>query len=136
MPPLPWDFAVIGTPVSHQASSSSRTRWKADVAAAAKAAWPAGELPLTGALQIKVTCFHDSAAPLDVDNMLKPIQDALIGIVYVDDKQLTDTHGALRDLNGQYWVRGITLELAKGFASNAPFVHIEVGEAPDQGRLR
>ena len=64
VPPLPWDFAVIGTPVSHQASSSSRTRWKADVAAAAKAAWPAGELPLTGALQIKVTCFHDSAARL------------------------------------------------------------------------
>lgn len=60
----------------------------------------------------------------------------LIGIVYVDDKQLTDTHGALRDLNGQYWVRGITLELAKGFASNAPFVHIEVSVAPDQGRLR
>lgn len=91
---------------------------------------------MTGALQIKVTCFHDSAAPLDVDNMLKLIQDALIGIVYVDDKQLTDTHGALRDLNGQYWVRGITLELAKGFASNAPFVHIEVSVAPDQGRLR
>jgi hypothetical protein len=33
-------------------------------------------------------------------------------------------------------VRGITLELAKGFSSNAPFVHIQVGVAPDQGRLR
>jgi len=38
VPSLPWDFAVIDTPVSLQASSSSRTRWKVDVAAAAKAA--------------------------------------------------------------------------------------------------
>jgi crossover junction endodeoxyribonuclease RusA len=136
VPPLPWDFAVTGTPVSHQASSASRARWKAAVAAAARAAWPAGEPPLGGKLQIRVTCFHDSAAPLDVDNMLKPIQDALTGIAYADDRQLTDTHGALRDLNAQYWLRGITPALAEGFLADAPFVHVQLSEPPDHGRLR
>ena len=37
---------------------------------------------------------NNAIAPqLDVDNMLKPILDAMIGVVYQDDKQLTDLHG-------------------------------------------
>ena len=135
MPALPWDFVVLGTPLSVQASSKSKARWKAAVQVAAQAAWPAGEAPLADALQIHVTCFHDSAPPLDADNMLKPIQDALIGIVYKDDRQLTDTHGSLRDMNDQYVVRGMSPALAVGFVANVPFVHVKVDVPPGQGRL-
>ena len=95
---LPWDCVVLGIPKSVQAKAASITRWKADVRAAAVAAWPDGDPPLTDEVQIHVTFYHDGA-PLDVDNMLKPIQDALCGVVYEDDKQLSDTHGHLRDLN-------------------------------------
>jgi hypothetical protein len=49
---------------------------------------------LTDKLQIQITCFHDSATPLDADNMLKPIQDALIGIVYDDDRTPAARSGA------------------------------------------
>lgn len=135
MPVLPWDFVVIGTPLSVQASGRSKARWKAAVQAAAQAAWPLGEAPLTDKLQIQVTCFHDSAPPLDADNMLKPIQDALNGLVYKDDRQLTDTHGALRDLNDRYLLKGVTPALAAGFVAGVPFVHIRVDVPPDQGRL-
>ncbi|WP_435585849.1 RusA family crossover junction endodeoxyribonuclease [Micromonospora aurantiaca (nom. illeg.)] len=135
MPPLPWDFVVLGVPVSVQAKSTSRARWKASVRAAAEAAWPADSPPLQDKLQIHVTCYHDSAPPLDVDNMLKPIQDALNGLVYVDDEQLLDCHGHLRDVNGQYEVRGMTPAQAAGFVSNGPFVHIRVESPPSPGRL-
>ncbi|MEU1588468.1 MULTISPECIES: RusA family crossover junction endodeoxyribonuclease [Micromonospora] len=135
MSSLPWDFVVLGVPVSVQAKSTSRTRWKAAVSAAARAAWPAGGEPLRGRLQIHVTCYHDSAPPLDVDNMLKPIQDALIGIVYVDDGQLVDCHGHLRDVNAQYGVRGMTPAQAHGFVSDGPFVHVRIEPAPELGRL-
>ena len=101
MPSLPWDFIVLGVPASVQSKSPTRLRWKAVVASAARAAWPIGDPPLQDKLQIHITCYHDSAPPLDVDNMLKPIQDALIGIVYLDDDQLTDTHGYLRDVNAR-----------------------------------
>lgn len=86
-------------------------------------------------LQIRITCYHDSAPPLDADNMLKPIQDALIGIVYEDDRQLLDTHGALRDVNDPYWVRGISPALGEGFHSDGPFVHIRIDVPPELGRL-
>lgn len=132
---LPWDFIVTGTPLSVQASGTSKTRWKTTVAVAARAAWPSGEPPLSDKLQIQITCFHDSAPPLDADNMLKPIQDALIGIVYADDRQLTDTHGALRDLNDRYLLRGASLPLVTALVAGDPFVHIRVDIPPDQGRL-
>jgi crossover junction endodeoxyribonuclease RusA len=136
VPQLPWDVAIIGTPISTQAKRVSRARWIQTVAAAARAVWPAGEAPLTGNLQITITCFHDSAPPLDADNMIKPIQDALTGIVYVDDRQITDTRGRLRDLNGEFRVRGLTPEEAKGFSSNQPFVHITIDLPPPPSELR
>lgn len=128
-PSLPWDFVVLGVPASVQAQSSTRTRWKAAVAAAASSAWPIGAPPMTDKVQIHVTYFHEGA-PLDVDNMLKPIQDALCGIVYVDDNQLLDTHGHLRDVGGAYRVQGMTPAQADGFVSGGPFVHIRVEAMP------
>jgi crossover junction endodeoxyribonuclease RusA len=131
---LPWDFVVLGVPVSVQAKRPSIQRWKAAVSAAAQAAWSADEPPLDDPVQIHITYYHESA-PLDVDNMLKPIQDALCGIVYVDDKLLTDTHGHLRDLDGQYRVRGMTPAQARGFTSDGPFVHIRIELPAAHGEL-
>jgi hypothetical protein len=131
---LPWDCVVLGIPKSVQAKASSIQRWKAEVRAAAAKAWPPDSPPFDHEVQIHVTYYHDGA-PLDVDNMLKPIQDALCGVVYADDKQLTDTHGHLRDLNAQYRVRGLTEAQARGFTSNGPFVHIRIELPSPAGEL-
>lgn len=125
MTDLPWDFVVSGIPRSVQASEASIRRWKDAVRTAAVESWPTGWSPLDIELQIHVTFYHDGT-PLDVDNMLKPIQDALCGVVYQDDMQLTDTHGHLRDLNAPYRVRGMTPAQARGFTSGGPFVHIRI----------
>ena len=125
---------MIGVPKSVQASRASKQRWKERVRTAAETAWLPGEPPLDHEVQVHITYYHDSA-PLDVDNMLKPILDALIGVVYVDDKQLTDTHGHLRDLNGHYRVRGLTPAQARGFTSGDPFVHIRVELPAPVGEL-
>ena len=124
---LPWDFVVPGVPVSVQSKNRRRKQqWKADVAAAAAAAWPPGQPPLSQRLQIHITYYHDST-PLDVDNQLKLIQDALTGTVYEDDRQLVDRHGHLRDLNGSYRVRGkMTSALGRGFSFDGPFVHVKI----------
>lgn len=104
------------------------------MASAARAAWPSSDPPLTGRLQVNITYFHVDA-PLDTDNMLKPIQDALIGIVYDDDKQVVDVHGAVRDVTAPFRVFGLTAAQAKGFMSGGPFVHIRIGDPPDEQEL-
>ena len=134
MPSLPWDFVVLGVPVSVQAKASSKRRWMTRLQAAAQDAWPVGNPPLADKVQIHVTFYHDST-PLDVDNMLKPIQDALTGVVYEDDGQLVDTHGHLRDLNAEYRVRGMTPSQADGFVSGGPFVHIRIEWPSAPGEL-
>ena len=79
---------------------------------------------------VKITFFHNEA-PLDVDNMIKPIQDALIGIVYDDDKRVHDVTSSVRDLAGAFHLSGLTAALAEGFLSQGPFVHIRVEEPPN-----
>ncbi len=72
---------------------------------------------------------------LDTDNMLKPIQDALIGLIYNDDRQITDITAGKRDINGSFRVRGLSSSLAEGFNSNNEFVHVKVEEAPNPQEL-
>lgn len=133
MPLLPWDFIALGVPISVQASGTSKARWKGEVAAAAHAAWGA-DPPLDVEVLLRITYFHENA-PLDVDNMIKPIQDALNGIVYVDDKQVATVVSGRSNLDGSFRVRGLSEALASGFVSGGPFVHIKVEPAPDAQEL-
>lgn len=124
---LPWEFVTLGTPASVQAGSPTRKRWQMKVVQAAEAALPSGVAPLPSEhkVQIHIIYYYDGAR-LDVDNMLKPIQDALIGIAYEDDDQIIDTHGYVRDLNSPYKIRGMSRCLADGFSSGDPFVHVRI----------
>jgi crossover junction endodeoxyribonuclease RusA len=134
---LPFEFIVIGLPTSHQAANRARLRaWQATVRAAALLHWPVQQPPLTSRLRITVVYFHEGAeTALDNDNLLKPIQDALNGLVYGDDRQITDTVVRKTGLDGRFNNRGLSLVLARGFNQNSPFVYIRVDEAPDHGEL-
>jgi crossover junction endodeoxyribonuclease RusA len=134
MATLPWDCVVRGVPASVQSKSATRARWKAAVVTAATQVWPAGEPPLSVPVQVTITYFYEGDA-LDVDNMLKPIQDALIGIALEDDKFVTDVRGSKRDLAHAFIVKGMSRALADGFISDEPFVHIKIDLAPDHKEL-
>lgn len=67
---------------------------------------------------------------MDNDNLVKPVQDALIGLVYEDDRSITDTSVRKTPLDGPVIARGITPALAEGFMSNQEFLHICVEPAP------
>jgi crossover junction endodeoxyribonuclease RusA len=85
---LPFEFTVDGPPISHQTRNSARLRaWQRTVRVAAVQRWPAGTAPVIEQLRFIVTYYHDGASVrIDNDNLVKPIQDALNGPVYVDDR--------------------------------------------------
>ncbi len=121
-----------GPPVSQQTRRSESLRaWKATVRQEAEKYWSSDQQPATGLVMLKVTYFYDSLA-MDVDNIVKPIQDAIIGLAYVDDDQITDVLVRKRDLSGNFRVENITPILAEGFARGNEFLHIVVTDAPDQ----
>ncbi|MBE9201951.1 MULTISPECIES: RusA family crossover junction endodeoxyribonuclease [unclassified Nodularia (in: cyanobacteria)] len=127
-----FEFIINGTPVSQQARRREKLRaWKATVRQEVEKYWPLEEQPATGLVMLKVTYFYDSIA-MDVDNIVKPIQDAIIGLVYVDDDQITDVLVRKRNLSGNFRIDNITPILAEGLARGNEFLHIVVTDAPDQ----
>ncbi len=129
---LPFEFIIIGTPVSQQTRRRSRlSQWKTTVRSSAATRWPLGEPPLNQPIQIFAVYYYEGA-PLDTDNMIKPIQDALKGLVYIDDCIITDCHPAKRNLSGNFRVKGMSPVLAEGFCSGSEFIHVKILEAPNQ----
>ena len=80
---------------------------------------------------LNVTYFYDKEG-MDVDNIVKPIQDALEGLVYLDDNQVTDVLSQKRDLNIKFRVKRTSSVLIEGLERQNPFLYIRIEKAPDQ----
>jgi crossover junction endodeoxyribonuclease RusA len=80
---------------------------------------------------LSVTYFYESGA-MDIDNLLKPISDALKGLVYLDDEQVTDVLCRKRNLNGNLRIENLSGVLAEGLSRGSQFLYIVVEEAPNQ----
>jgi crossover junction endodeoxyribonuclease RusA len=96
----------------------------------AEKCWSSEQKTATGFVMIQITYFYDSVA-IDVDNIVKPIQDAMIGLAYIDDDQVTDVLVRNRGLSGNFKVENMTSILAEGFARGNEFLHIVVMDAPE-----
>lgn len=85
----PFEFLVEGTPISLQSANARRRQaWKDRIAEAARerqrATYELGFLE-TRPLSVTIYYFSGIERPVDIDNIVKPILDALVGIAYLDD---------------------------------------------------
>lgn len=84
-----FDFLIHGRPVSVQSSRRGvYQEWKRLVRAEAEKRW-AGRPVVEAAVRLTIVFLCYEVA-IDVDNVVKPIQDALTGVVYADDEWVTD----------------------------------------------
>ena len=80
---------------------------------------------------VTITYFFEVAS-LDVDNIPKPILDALKGVVYSDDSEVTDLLCRKRDLNGDLRIPHPSALLLETLSRSEQFLHIIVVNAPNQ----
>lgn len=80
---------------------------------------------------MRVTFFRESELG-DVDNLAKPILDALQGVVYRNDRQIAEAVSRRRDIESSFKVRYMSPALAMAFSDGRQFVHIQVWRNPDQ----
>ena len=74
---LPFEFAIEGPPVSQQARRRELVRqWSRSVRDAALQRWDADASPVAEAIMLTMIYFYNDV-PMDVDNIPKPILDAL-----------------------------------------------------------
>ncbi len=130
-----FEFIVNGPPVSQQARRRERLKaWKATVRQEAEKYWSPEQKIAIGYVKLQITYFYDSLV-IDVDNIAKPIQDAIIGLAYIDDNQVTDILVRKRNLSINFKIENMTSTLAEGFARDNEFLHIVVIDTPDQEEL-
>jgi Holliday junction resolvase RusA-like endonuclease len=127
---LPFEFIIDGPAVSQQARRESVRKWREEVRTVAERFWPTGDLPVTEPVMLTISYFYLGGG-MDVDNIAKPIADALKELVYVDDDQLTDLACRKRDLNGNLRLLNPSPILAEGFERGRQFLHVVVDSAPD-----
>lgn len=126
---LPFEFTIKGPPVSSQTRNRARlAEWKREVAAEAASCLPSGSTPVGAPVDVCITYYYEGDTP-DVDNVIKPIQDALVGIVYVDDRQVTETKSRKKSIEGSYRIRGVSACLLSAFSAGDEFLHVRVSEA-------
>ncbi len=94
---IPIEFIVIGTPKSVQSKNAAKAAWKTVVRGAATASLPTPHLLATSFLRATVMYFYVTTT-LDLDNILKPILDAMKTVVYLDDDQIVDLIAIKPDL--------------------------------------
>ncbi len=76
-------------------------------------------------LRFTLVYFH-SEAQLDTDNIIKPVQDALKGITYSDDRQVTDVFAARRELTGRFGIATMTPRLAGAITMGQTFLYVRL----------
>lgn len=123
-------FAVSGTPVAHKASPKSRDRWQSEVSTAARRVLPADWKPCNVEVSLTIYDFPESLPQGDVDNIIKRIQDALNGVVYVDDRSVRRVV-AHRFLPEEYEDQGDLPDLIlEAIVNDPPFVYLKVSSNP------
>jgi len=132
---LPFEFTIEGPPVSQQTRRRERlVPWRAAVRTAAEDLWPSGSIPLDQELSLTIAYFYEGA-PTDVDNIVKPILDSLKGLVYEDDRQITDLISRRRPLAGLFRIEVISPILAEALNRGREFLYVRITEPPEEGEL-
>lgn len=131
----PFEFVIPQRPVSAQARRQARLReWKDFVAEHARLAIAVPRALATDPVALRLLYLYDEAA-LDVDNILKPILDALIGVLLEDDSVITDVELRRRSRQTTFTLNVVSPVLAAGLALDKEFVYVALSDAPAQDVL-
>lgn len=131
---FPFEFNVSGTPVSLQAKRrASLVDWKNQVKQASFQSLPEGHFSSDAAISVTLFYFPDAPMQGDIDNIVKPILDALCRHIYMDDRQVE-----------RVWVQ--KFELARCFSSEVrrqlwrvrstatkPVLYVRLSDNPIEG---
>ncbi|HKP76609.1 MAG TPA: RusA family crossover junction endodeoxyribonuclease [Longimicrobiaceae bacterium] len=124
---LRFEFVVPGRPASvHTDDRAQYQAWKRLVRAHAELAYPAPRPGLRFRLTIVVL---SSGWHIDVDNVIKPVQDALAGWAYANDRQVTDVDSHRRSVHEKFQAKRLPLLLADAWDAGMDCVYVRGEEA-------
>ena len=121
------DFLIPRRPLSSQAKARNLQKWKQYVRDEAAKVW-LGEPLLAGPYELTIV-YLSEVLPPDVDNIVKPIQDALKGLVMADDSLISDVRSHRRPLNDTFDLTHLPELLILGLATAQECVYVRLGHS-------
>lgn len=128
---FPIEFLVRGTPVSLQAKRArSREEWKARVTAASCAAIPSPHFASEDRLAITIFYLPDEPMQGDIDNIVKPILDALSHHIYIDDRQVERVVVQKFEPGNAFTFSQPTAKFTEALVADRPILYVRVSANP------
>lgn len=125
---IPFEFIVTGKPVSLQTNNRAKLQeWKTKVGEVAAAAMPVETPATSDSVQIIITHYCITQIS-DLDNIIKPIVDAMKILVYVDDRQVTDLTVKRRKFKEFADRTGISPSIAEALAAGQEFIYVKIDQ--------
>lgn len=130
-----FEFVVVGIPRSVNAASRSLNRWKQIVRVAASASWDGAALISQQQISVVIIYFHREKTSIDVDNIAKPVVDALKGSVILDDFLVDQITCRRTELSEELLIDSIPDVLVEHFGVTADFLYIKIADGPNHSEL-
>ena len=86
--------------------------------------------PETGSVEVSIS-YYFVEDTLGVDNIPKPILDALNGLVFLDDQQVTDLCCHKRDVKISRRISDLPPPLVRYVGGATSVLHVSIAQAPD-----
>lgn len=126
---LAFDFLVQGTPISLQGNSSARRKWKDTIHNEASKTW-IGNPYREESLHFTLVHLCNKAGEYpDIDNIIKPIQDAPIGLIYSDDSLIISIDAHRRSFLGIFDIIKCPNLLIEGLEQKMECIYVRISEA-------
>jgi hypothetical protein len=123
------EFMIPRRPVSAQVKRRKTLQaWKEIVRQHAATAWQGRPAIPSGALQLTVVYLYDGPRA-DADNIIKPIQDALSGVIFKDDALVSDVESHLRPLATSFEAARLPAPLLAHLATGSEGVYLRLAPA-------
>ena len=124
-----FEILIPRRPVSHQAKNRANLqRWKDFIYGRAINEWSGGTPYEESGLRFTLVYLCDDS-PTDIDNIIKPIQDALVGLVFADDSLITDVDSHRRFISDSIDITNLPPLLIEGVLLGEECVYIRVSLA-------
>jgi hypothetical protein len=133
------EFIVVGAPRSANANPRSRRRWRERVARAARERLREEDGPTAPDVAVLIIYFYQGETTLDVDNIAKSLLDGLKGVLFRDDRQVSELVVRKTRLSVGLSLTGASLYLLDAVErmsqDASDFVYVRVDPAPDHGNI-
>jgi Holliday junction resolvase RusA-like endonuclease len=128
---FPIEFIVRGTPVSLQAKRpESREEWKGRVKTASATAIPGPHFASNEPMSVTLYYFPNKPMQGDVDNIVKPVVDALARHIYIDDHQVERIVVQKFEPGNAFSFSQPTARFAEALGGERPLLYVRVSNDP------